>query len=116
MNRRNFITGVFGGVTAAGLIIKSPDMAFGAPMPEPESPLIIAPPAFANADAGQMVFDSNGNPLGIIQSVHYNREMHDVTHAGDQWTNYHGGLHTVEMRVIAYGQVQLAKFTRLDKM
>jgi hypothetical protein len=74
MERRSFLQGLFGGVTAGGLILKASPReieAFAAPL-APEQPVILdAIPVTPNFDRGIVLYNARGERVLEVQSYEY---------------------------------------------
>lgn len=84
MNRRNFLSGVFGGVAAAGagVIVKASPREierFASPLVKDE-PIIVDAPRAAVLDATELLlYDKHGTPVMAIHNISFNRSLIDVT-------------------------------------
>lgn len=108
-SRRRFIRGFLEATTATGLVIAAnPDeiLAFGretknvvlaAPEPAPDAP---------NLDYGMFLFDSEGRPVCIVDSVSIERNMID-TSTMDGVQTFTPGMHTVRLTGIVTGAFRM---------
>jgi hypothetical protein len=107
MERRGFLKGLFGGVTSAGLIIaaKPADIAaFTAPLATKE-PLIIDSPAIDPAiGAGEHLYNSRGECVGIVTEVSIERENPMNSLFGQ--SGFVPGLPSFKIRAEGIGTVQ----------
>lgn len=117
MDRRSFLRGTFGGVTASGLVLAGSlnDIELFASDTKPGEKLIISPvPEVMNppmpaaigygGDVGLMVFNHKGEPLGIIDSVYISHPTVDVTPMGDSVQHFiRSGSSVVKFTVTGYG-------------
>jgi len=85
MDRRGFLKGVFGGVTAAGVIVAASPAdiaAFASPLVR-EAPVVLDVPTKAPAESGEHLYNAAGELVAIIDSFNIRRQTIDVTMAGD---------------------------------
>ena len=111
MERRNFLKGLFGGVTAAGLVVMAkPEeiKAFASPLKR-DAPVMIAAPQpvkhvsrTLNIAPGQMLFDSAGKPVAVVQSLDLTRGVVDTTTFGSNST-YLQGIPSLTLTAVVYG-------------
>lgn len=109
MERRNFLKGVFGGVTAGGILLRTPEPETFAGILAPETPLIVAPnDYFAGVDLGHILFNQDGKPVAVITEIATEMSRVDMNRAGDNWTTFAPGYPTVTIRAVCRGPVKLA--------
>lgn len=104
MDRRNFLKGTFGGVTAGGIILAAgiPDTEAFVEQVKIGDP-IAASPAITNApwpNIGEYVFNHQGLIIGVVTGVKANTEIIDVT-GRDSWRSYTPGRRRVTFEVDA---------------
>jgi hypothetical protein len=118
MDRRNFLQGVFGGVTAAGLIVsaKASDVSAYARGLAPNTPLLIdQPPAITpHVAAGEHLYNSRGELVAMVTAVDITWQSHDVTSAFDNARIYVPGPPEFEIRARGIGSVSLDKANHLQ--
>jgi hypothetical protein len=110
MNRRGFIHGLFGGVTAAGLIVAANPKeieAFATSVP-PDSPVMLDQPTPKRAfvDAGEHLYNGRGELVAIVTSFTVTREPIEVTAYGMSESTYIQGLPNFEIIARGVGSIQ----------
>lgn len=99
INRRGFLQGVFGGVTAAGVIVAaSPEdvAAFASPV---GSPVTLQQPTFsAYVTPGQELYNADGQIVAIVQNVTMQRDKIEVTTYSSLSPEYILGQLTIDIR------------------
>lgn len=109
MDRRGFLKGVFGGVTAAGLVVAaSPDeiRAFTQPLAS-HAPLMLAPvPKQQGIDLGEHLYNAKGELVAVVTAVNIYHDRLDVTSASDQGARFISGLMHVDIRAHGLGPVE----------
>lgn len=117
MDRRSFLRGTFGGVTASGLVLAGSlnDIELFASDTKPGEALVISPvpgvmdppiPAAIgySGDIGMLVFNHKGEPLGVIDRVDVCRSHIETTMAGDMFKSYtNSGPSRIKFTVTGYG-------------
>jgi hypothetical protein len=112
MNRRGFLSGLFGGVTAAGLLVKATPAdldAFVNDLPA-KAPINLTPLPY-NSDGprtvrpGQHLFDEHGALIAIVTGVRADYERVDVTTVSDLNKIFIPG--TLHLRITAEGVAPL---------
>ncbi len=108
MERRSFLRGIFGGVTAAGLIVKATPAdveAFAAPL-QPKEPLLIGPPPLSILDVGECLYNAEGEQVAIVTGISVSVDR-DTVHS------YGSGLPIsitrgidIDIRAIGIGHVE----------
>jgi hypothetical protein len=81
VERRNFLKGVFGGVTAAGLIVTagpSEIAAFASPLVR-DAPIVLDASPVSTVKPYENLYNSRGELVAIVRRVDISREMIDVT-------------------------------------
>lgn len=109
MDRRSFLGGVFGGVTAGGLLIRTDRdtiQAAESGLIIPESPVIVAH-QFMGVRPGEILFDFRGHPVCVIENITYSTEMIDVTSAYDSFQHAPPGRTTGHISAITYGPARI---------
>ena len=113
MDRRSFLKGTFGGVAAAGALIVT---ATPAEVSEFASKTLVGAPIAASEleekganipSIGEIVFDSHGNPLGVVHSMDIQREMLDITDSSDIFRKSMVGPVNCELRVSVFGSTMV---------
>jgi hypothetical protein len=85
MERRSFLRGVFGGVTASGLILSASPKeieAFAAPL-EPKQPLVVDPvQAFTRQtiEIGEHLYNERGECVAVTTGFRYFRDIEELDH------------------------------------
>ena len=77
MERRSFLRGVFGGVTAGGIILAAPAKeleAFAAPLVA-NQPLIIDPMSDLDVGIGQRLYNEHGESVAVVTAFHVKPEF-----------------------------------------
>lgn len=110
LSRRHFLTGSIAATTATALTLALPDKAVQlfeptmgeilavTRMPAHEPPAV---PVYMNY--GEFVFNSQGQPIGIIRSIVVERQAIDVTADRDSYRRYAMGSLSVEYIVQGTG-------------
>lgn len=109
MNRRGFLQGAFGGVTAAGIVIcASPDevAAYTAPMFANE-PVIVGTPPQPQTSVGEFVYNERGQVVGVVTEVWGNHYPVNVTRAGDSHNHYIPGTVEINLKVRVFNNVDV---------
>jgi hypothetical protein len=102
MNRRGFLKGVIGGVTATGLVVTaSADeiAAFAAPLKH-DSPVMVdvpSPPAEQMPPDWTHLYNSSGQLVALVKDVKVNTPRIEVTSAFDNNRLYIPGLPNVQI-------------------
>lgn len=100
MDRRGFLKGAFGGVTAAGLIIaaNADDIAaFASPLGRDAS-LVLDAPAALPATVGEHLYNARGELVAIITALTWRTPTVDVTAFGDTDAVGIMGVSEIEIR------------------
>lgn len=102
LSRRGFM-GVFGGITAAGLIVKATPQeiqAFTAPL-VPDAPLALGAPSGTSSalNIGELVFNSRGEIIGVVEGIEYSVEAVDDTRLGDTYQRFRPGRMHMRLQV-----------------
>lgn len=109
MERRKFLKGVLGGVVAGGIIVSATDadiMAFTNQGVGVGDQLEAASP-LANPiiDLGHMLFNSDGQPVAVIESIERQLGHTDVTQIDSITTHRMPGLHKIVLTAVVMGRV-----------
>ena len=103
MERRGFLKGMFGGVTAAGVIVAASmeDIAaFANPLTRNE-PVFLDAPRSSMVDMGEELYNANGEIVALVKNVHIE---HIREHSAD-FTNVAGPL-SVRIDVQCVGPIR----------
>jgi hypothetical protein len=99
MNRRGFLQGVFGGVTAAGVIVAASPAeveAFASPLAR-QTPLVVEHPSVQFAHLGEFLYNARGECVAAITRLDIVRESFDATAFGDNNKVLVPGLQHIEI-------------------
>jgi len=107
MERRGFLKGVFGGITAAGLIVAAkPDeiAAFASPLVK-DAPMVLdaAPLPSTMPSAGEHLYNARGELVAMVSAIHYTRDAIETTRASDTYRQYVQGLPQIHIEAIGVG-------------
>lgn len=118
MDRRNFLQGVFGGVTAAGLIVaaKPNEIEAYASQLLPKAPLMIDRPPKTPAAIGEHLYNARGELVAIVRTITVSNEPIDVTTHWDEVSRFIPGRLTVEIEAIGLGVVEWDTNQRLPRL
>lgn len=112
MDRRNFLQGVFGGVTAAGLIVsaKASEISAYAHGLAPNTPLLIDQPPAITPQIGlaEHLYNSRGELVAMVTDIMVTsgRQQIDVT---SHWDSYvHRVAPEIQIRAIGIGRFELS--------
>jgi hypothetical protein len=103
MNRRGFLSGVFGGITSAGLILRaSPSEieAFASPL-VPDQPLMMNIPSLTAV--GQELYNKHGDLVAYVSHIEVLRPNLEVTMAGDSHRKYMPSVASVHIQAVGVG-------------
>lgn len=111
MERRGFLKGVFGGITAAGLIVAAkPEeiAAFASPLAR-DVPILVDVPTVKREGlySGEHLYNADGECVAVITEIRAHSPAINVTSAFDDIERYMAGLPTVEIRARGVSQVYL---------
>jgi hypothetical protein len=110
MDRRNFLIGTFGGLTAGGIVLAAEqnDIAAFVSTVQKNAPLTANPvPPPAQIRPGEMLFDHLGRPVAIIQKIEWHRELDNVTKMGDVFESFAPGVMSAVITAVTYGPAAL---------
>jgi hypothetical protein len=107
MDRRGFLQGVFGGVTATGLIVAaSPgDVEAFAAMLAADAPVILDVPPLPASHVGEHLYNARGECVAVITSVDMIRDRVEVTSAFDGHRIYVPGLERFKIHADGIGHL-----------
>ena len=98
--RRSFLQGVFGGVTSAGLIIAGSKDSLQAFTAEKGAPVVLAQPEYSQmVTPGEQVYNAQGQVIGVVEGVSFQRNKIEVTTFNDAASQYVLGIPSVDIRV-----------------
>lgn len=105
MDRRKFLQGTFGGVTAGGIILAAgaPDIEAFVAMAKKDEPLIAAPGQFAGVEVGLILFNYLHQPVAVVKEIRQVMATNNATRWGSSWEEQVPGLVTTEITAIAQG-------------
>lgn len=109
MDRRSFLKGTFGGVSAAGALILTATPADVAkfatetPLGTPVASSTLQTKEFGLPDYGEFVFNSQGMPIGVVTSINMYQDSVDVTMSHHENRQYMPGLKRIELSVSVIG-------------
>lgn len=110
MDRRNFLKGAFGGVTAAGLIVAATPAeveAFASGL-KPDQTLVVpesVPVPTVLPEIGEMLFNHKGEPVAILSRLHMDRDMISIGADRNGFEAFAPGAMRIKMEAIAHGPV-----------
>lgn len=111
MNRRSFLKGTFGGVTAAGLVIAGADTdlsAFASSMKVGEPMVgageVVDSPA---PELGTILFNSEGQPVCVVESYRYSVNEIDATPMGSSVRVMMPGTREIRLTAVVMGRVAI---------
>jgi hypothetical protein len=111
MNRRSFLTGTLMAGAAAGtaLFTATPSEveAFGRPLIGPVTLMDRMPLPDSIVRAGELVFNHQGKPIGVIEQMTVSRNLIESHTFGSLYTQDVPGLTGVEYRVIGTGPCRI---------
>jgi hypothetical protein len=118
MQRRGFLQGLFGGLTATGLIVAATPKeieAFAAPLVKDE-PLVLDAPMRWQPELGQHLYNERGELVAFVRQVIFQSDMVDVTHSGSAERHYIQARPSIEIHAVgvcSYEQRQGDRFPML---
>lgn len=85
MERRGFLKGIFGGITAGGLLLKASPEDVQALAPAEDEPLIVQPQRIRGVHqaCGDVLYNALGEAVAVVTDVRSSRGYIDVTNFGD---------------------------------
>ena len=107
MNRRGFLQGVFGGVTAAGVIVSASPAdiaAFASPMVK-DAPVLLDVPAPIPTSIGEHLYNEQGQCVAVIRSIDIHQDAIDVSMWGDSQMRYVPGLRRIDIHAHGIGDI-----------
>jgi hypothetical protein len=107
MERRGFIQGLFGGLTAAGLIVAAkPEEieAFASPLTHGQ-PLLLDKPEPKHVGLGQHLYNEHGQLVAIVTEVNLVSQPIEVTSFDGSYDTYVSGLRDFEIRATGMGSI-----------
>jgi hypothetical protein len=110
MERRGFLKGVFGGLTAGGLIIAAqPEeiAAFTSPLVR-DAPLVANIPAPRATSVGQELYNAQGELVAYISQIHVDRGHLETTMWGDAEVRYVSGLPQIRIEAVGVGHLSIS--------
>jgi len=109
MNRRGFLQGVFGGVTAAGVIVAASPAeiaAFTAPMAK-DAPVLLDVPAAVPTSIGEHLYNESGQLVAVVRSIDFHRPMIEATSVFDDHDVFVPGLpRSIEIHALGIGELR----------
>lgn len=110
MERRSFLKGVFGGVTAAGVVVAASQAeiaAFASPLVK-DAPIVLdVPSANPAIGAGEHLYNASGDLVAVVRSVSFHVDKIDVTSFGDTNSVYvHKGPPRFDIHAEGIGAVE----------
>jgi hypothetical protein len=118
MNRRGFLQGVFGGVTAGGLIVAASPAdiaAFSSPLVK-DAPLLLDVPAEASTHIGGHLYNERGQCVAIIRRIDRFSNPVDVTTAFDGHTIYLPGVPRFDIYAQGIGELRWDGSQRMPEL
>lgn len=110
MERRGFLKGAFGGVTAAGLIIAAKPAeiaAFASPLVRDSEVVLDATPmAVGVPQCGEHLYNGRGELVAIIKEIDLSCDSIEVSVWGDSQRSYIPGLQHFEIRARGIGSLE----------
>lgn len=114
MQRRNFLQGLFGGITAGGLLLRTEPKAVEALALQPEAPLILQPQPITPArEIGGMLYNEQGEAVCFVTEINYSVERMAVSAFGESQKAYIPTLGRYDIRAVGMPGVHLE--THLDR-
>jgi hypothetical protein len=110
MERRGFLKGLFGGVTAAGLIVRAnpSDLeAFASPLVK-DAPMLVAPPVAEIPELGERLYNADGVCVAIVKRVTVTREQIEATTWGSDQKVYVPGLMSWDIQAAGVGPLRMS--------
>lgn len=110
MQRRGFLKGLFGGVTAAGLLVTASPQeieAFASPLVK-DSPILLDEQPRQPSSIGQHLYNENGELVAFVTSIDVHVERIDVTTGSDSNVVYAPGHRTVNISAVGVGPLKLS--------
>lgn len=114
MNRRGFLQGVFGGVTAAGVLVcASPEeiAAYASPMAQ-NDPVLLGATSKSETSVGEFAYNASGQVIGIIADVRITNHPVDATMHWDSVSHHIPGTVEVDILVKGMGPLSFDPFLR----
>jgi len=102
MDRRVFLSGVFGGITSAGLILAAkPEeiAAFTSPFVR-DQPLVVNRPSGAAAQVGQELYNKDGQIVALVQRIEWEYEPVEASMWGGSHKVFVQGMPRVHIQAI----------------
>jgi hypothetical protein len=118
MDRRGFLQGVFGGITAAGVIVSaSPSEieAFAAPLVR-DAPVVLDVPPAPDTHVGQHLYNARGQLVAFITSVDVIQDRVEVTSAFGSNRLFVPGPRFVKIHADAIGQLVWDSYTKFPSL
>jgi hypothetical protein len=107
LGRRGFLSGVFSGVTAAGLLIRAdPAEAESFIASSDATKLIVSPERTVRPTIGTELYNKQGELVAFVDSIECRAAPIDVTTAFDLETRYARGLPEARLTAIVVGAVE----------
>lgn len=107
MDRRGFLQGVFGGLTAAGVIIAASPAeieAFTAPLVR-DAPVLLDVPPVTDTHVGEHLYNARGECVAIITHVDMYRDRVEVPSAFDNHCVFVPGPWRFDVRAVGVGSL-----------
>lgn len=101
MNRRGFLQGILGGVTAAGIVVKASSDDTKQFALEQDTPVILSKYPTMGLNYGDLVYNYRGENIGFIKEIIHRREIIDITQPKDFYKVFAPGVLDTEITVIA---------------
>ncbi len=105
MERRGFISGLFGGVTAAGLIVKATQAdleAFASPL-KANAPIVLDTPRSATTTVGEHLYNSRGELVAVVTDVTVSIGLDHGRVFDDVWAQMHSVREEITITATATG-------------
>lgn len=115
MDRRQFLTGTFGGLVAGGMLLKTP-VAEAAAL-ELDAPLVVIPPVLTppGNHVGETLFTQDGRLFGVVREIRLSVEPIDMTGVGDTYRRFEPGPRFAEATVVMFARhLSGYGFTHMD--
>ena len=109
IERRRFLQGVFGGVTAAGVIVAATPAEIAALTPlVADHPVVLdtAPPVIVPTHVGEHLYNARGEVVGLIDRVSVDRDTIETTTLGDVGRRFIQGMERIRIEAVGLCTVE----------
>lgn len=115
-DRRGFLQGVFGGVTAAGVIVMAPERVAAHFTPEIGAPVTLVEPTYSRyVMPGDSLYNAQGQVVAVVRDVSRSRNAIEVTTFNSSTDEYILGILNIDIHAKGvpfdqYGQVMTCSY------